>query len=70
METDKPSIGNIQAMSKVGQSKKTGLPAGQEVEQWFQVFSSGPLVYVFFSSCFLKFCSCFEKSNFLDQPFY
>lgn len=34
-------------MSKVGQSKKTGLPAGQEVEQWFQVFSSGPLVYVF-----------------------
>ena len=33
METDKPSIGNIQAMSKVGQSKKTGLPAGQEVER-------------------------------------
>lgn len=56
-------LGHIQGW----QSKKTGLPAGREVEQWFQVFSSGPLVYVFL--LLLKFCSCFEKSNFLDQPF-
>lgn len=61
METDKPSMGNISAMSKVGQSKGTlASQQGKKLSSGSKSLALGPWS-VCFLCCFLKFCGWVKK---------